>query len=53
MDSTFEKIEDQLTDIMGFLSQLWIMIENVNTNTEENAPEKIKQLHTRDNKIVS
>ena len=53
MDSTFEKIEDQLTDIMRSLSQLWIMIENVNTNTEENVPEKIKQLHTRDNKIVS
>ena len=37
-DGTFEKIQDKVTDIMGPLSKLWVMIENSNSEKDGNAP---------------
>lgn len=38
VDNTFEKIQDNVTDVMGSLSKLWLMIENVNTANDDNEP---------------
>ena len=38
IDGTFENIQDKVTDIMGPLSKLWVMIENANSEKDENAP---------------
>ena len=38
IDGTFEKIQDKVTDIMGPLSKLWVMIENANSEQDGNAP---------------
>ena len=37
IDGTFEKIQDKVTDIMGPLSKLWVMIENANPEKDVNA----------------
>ena len=38
IDGTFEKIQDKVTDIIGPLSKLWVMTENVNSEKDGNAP---------------
>ena len=38
IDGTFEKIPDKVTDIMGPLSKLWVMIENANLEKDDNTP---------------
>ena len=38
IDGTFEKIQDKITDIVGPLSKLWVMIENAKSEKDGNAP---------------
>ena len=38
IDGTFEKIPDKVTDIMDPLSKLWVMIENANSEKDDNTP---------------
>ena len=38
IDDTSEKIQDKVTDIMGPLSKLWVMIENTDSEKDGNAP---------------
>ena len=38
IDGIFEKFQDKVTDIMGPLSKLWVMIENANSEQDGNAP---------------
>ena len=38
IDGIFEKIQDKVTDIMGPLSKLWVMIENANSEKDGNVP---------------
>ena len=38
IDGTFEKIQDKVTDIIGPLSKLWVMVENANSERDGNAP---------------
>ena len=37
IDRTFEKIQDKVTEIMGPLSKLRVMIENANSEKDGNA----------------
>ena len=41
IDNTLEKVQDKVLDIMGPLSKLWVMIEQVNSGSGSSSTVKI------------